>query len=671
MNRGVSNWITPSRRLTASRGRVSTAGGSLPAVLRCATVLAILITSGTGLRAQQQVASLAAGDQTLRRLSIEELGKIDVTSASKHAEPVGETAGAVSVVTGEDIRRAGVTELPEALRLAAGVAVARFNGETWGVSARGFNISSANKMLVLIDGRTVYTPLFSGVFWGVQDVVLEDVDRIEVIRGPGAALWGANAVNGVINIITKTAEDTPGGLVVSSGGTDLGQAVVQYGGKAGTNSAYRVYGKYSYYGPQVFATGATAHDRLGRGQTGFRIDWTSPSRTTFTLQGDAYDGQSGLSDRPDIAQAGGNLLGRLSRTYSSGSQLQFQWYFDRTYRNVPRQFAEHRNTYDLDLQYRFTPFRNNEITAGGGYRLTQGHSVPSTVLFFDPAKRTSPLSNVFIQDEVGLVPRKLVLTLGSKFENNDYTGFEYEPSARIRWSPNADHTTWGAVSRAVRMPTRFDTDLRFTGASPIVVIQGNPSFKSEDVIATEVGYRVRMANLLAVDVAGFVNRYDDLRTEEPAAAAAGLPITLANNLRATTGGVEIGLDYQPLPQLQFHGAYTRLAEDFRLAAGSRDASKGTAEHNDPQNQFSFRSYLDLPHDAEVNAVFRLVGALPAPVVPRYSELTLTAGWGHSGPLELLVIGDNLLHEQHGEAAATGTLQEQYLRRMTARLTWHF
>ena len=618
----------------------------------------------------QQESTQASAEQTFRGLSIEELTRIDVTSASKHSEPVSEAATAISVITGEELRRAGITELPEALRLATGVDVARFNGETWGISARGFNISTANKILVLIDGRTVYTPLFSGVFWGVQDLVLEDVDRIEVIRGPGATLWGANAVNGVINIITKTAGETPGGLAVISGGNNVGQTIAQYGGTAGTNTAYRVYGKYSYLGAQEFATGVTADDRVSRGQAGFRIDWTPPTRTTLTLQGDVYDGRSGLFDRADIAHAGGNVLGRLSHTSVSGSQLQFQWYYDRTYRNVPLQFAEHRDTYDLDLQYRFTAFARHDVTAGGGYRLTRGDTVPSAVLFFDPPSRTSPLSNVFVQDEISL-PRSLILTLGSKFEHNDYTGFEYEPSARIRWSPSSRQMIWGAVSRAVRMPTRFDSDLRFTGMFPFVVLQGSPSFQSEVVIANEVGYRAQVANIVAIDIAGFVNSYDDLRTQEPAAVPPGIPVTLANNLSATVGGVEVGLDYQPVHQLQLRGAYTRLEEDFTLQPGSRDITNGFSEYNDPRNQFSFRSYLDLPRSAEVDAILRLVGELPHPLVSRYAELTLRAGWGHGGPIELSIIGDNLLHARHGEAAATGPVQEQFIRRVTGRATWRF
>ena len=609
--------------------------------------------------------------QNLKGLSIEDLSKLDVTSVSKHAETISESAAAISVITGEDLRRAGVTELAEALRLADGMAVARFNGETWGVSARGFNISTANKMLVLIDGRSVYTPLFSGVFWGVQDVVLEDVDRIEVIRGPGGSLWGANAVNGVINIITKPAATTQGGLVMTDGGTDLGQSVIQYGGQAAPNTKYRVYAKYSYLGAQEFSNGVGAHDPTRHGQAGFRLDWTPPSRTSFTLQGDAYQARSGLPDRPDIDEAGGNMLGRLLHTSSTGAQLQLQAYYDATYRKVPVQFSEHRDTYDLDLQYHFLAGHRHDITAGGGYRVSRGRAPRSAVLFFDPPTRTSSLVNVFVQDEIGLVPNALVLTVGSKLEHNDDTGFEYQPTARIRWSAPARQTVWAAVSRAVRMPTRFDTDLRFTGTAPIVVLQGSPDFQSERVIAGEVGYRVRVAGLVAIDVSGFVNSYDDLRTQEPGPPPAGIPITLANGLRATTKGIELGVDYQPMARWQLHGAYTRLGEKFRLAPGSRDLSNGTVEHNDPANQASLRSHLDLPNDSELDAVLRIVGALPAPAVARYAELTLRAGWGHSGPVEFSLIGDNLLHARHGESAATGPLQEQFLRRVTARLTWHY
>ncbi len=253
-----------------------------------------------------------------------------------------------------------------------------------------------------------------------------------------------------------------------------------------------------------------------------------------------------------------------------------------------------------------------EMTAGAGYRLTRGNSNATSVLFFDPDTRTSYLLNTFVQDEVSVVPNRVFLTVGSKFEDNDFTGFEFQPTARVRWSPNSRQTVWAAVSRAVRMPTRFDTDLRFTGGSPVVELEGTPDFTSERVIATEAGYRARVAKVLSLDVAAFTNAYDHLRTEEPSAAPGGIPIMLENNMNATTRGVELGVDYQALPRLQLHGAYTRLFERFTLDPGNHDVSDGTAEHNDPENQFSLRSYLDLPRTGELDAVFRIVGALPAP-----------------------------------------------------------
>ncbi len=637
-------------------------------MLRVIVAFALMLSLGAPSLLSAQGRS--GGDAAFKGLSIDDLSRIDVTSVSKHAEVIGEAAAAISVITSEDLRRAGIVELPEALRLASGMFVARFNGEAWGASARGFNISTANKMLVLVDGRSIYTPLFSGVFWGAQDIVLEDVDRIEIVRGPGGALWGANAVNGVINIITKAAGDTQGVLLTTSAGNRVGGQVVRYGGRAGANAAYRVYGKYSYLGPQVFSTGASARDPHRHAQAGFRIDWTPPSRTAFTLQGDASHGLSGLADRPDIDQAGGNLLGRLSHTTAGGSQLQLQAYYDATYRLVPRQFSEHRDTYDLDAQYRIAGLGRHDVTTGVGYRYSNGRTRPSPVLFFEPQERSFQLVNAFVQDAITLLPQRLIATVGTKIEHNTYTGVEYQPTARLRWSPDRRQTYWGGVSRAVRIPTRFDTDFRFTGTFPVVVLQGSADFKSETVIAVEAGYRTRLGTRVAVDLAGFVNGYDDLRSQEPAAGSPGIPVTLGNLLQATTRGVEIGVDYQPTPSWEWHLSYTALGEDFRLAPESRDVSGGSAEHNEPDHYLTVRSFANLPAGTEFDVVFRFAGALPRPAVPAYAELTLRAGWNR-GPVQLSITGDNLLHGRHGEAAATGPLQEQFLRRATARATWRF
>ena len=619
---------------------------------------------------QQQIASIQPDEQsqTLKQLSIEELSNIDVTSTLKHAEPISAAAAAISVVTGDDIRRAGITTLAEALRLVTGVQVARFDGRTWAISARGFNISTANKLVVLIDGRSVYTPLFSGVFWDVQDVVLEDVDRIEVVHGPGATLWGANAVNGIINIVTKTAAQTQGTLVQVGGGSDLGQTSVRYGAKAGADGNFRIYAKYRYRGSQVFENGDSALDPQRMGQAGFRFDRGTSGRTVMTLQGDIYNGAIGIFDRPDSDVAGGNLLGRLSHTYSSGAQLQLQMYYDGTYRKVPRQFSEHRDTVDLDLQYRTSLAGRQDLIVGAGYQLTHGHAAPSPVLFFAPETRTSPLINVFVQDEIALVPNRVAVILGSKFEHNDYTGFEYQPTLRARWTPRGSDTAWGAISRAVRMPTRFDTDLRFTGTAPIVVLRGDDGFVSELVLSRELGYRHRFGSTVSMDLAAFYNTYDDLRTQEPTLPT-GIPIVLRNNMTATTSGIEATAEYEPSPKVRLHAGYTLLSEQFRLQPGSLDLTRGTSEHDDPKHQVWTRAFVDLPRGLETAAVFRFVGALPDPAVPGYAELTLRLGW-RRGATELSIVGDNLLHDHHPEFGNL-TPREEYPRSGFVQATWRF
>jgi len=629
-------------------------------------VLVMVVSSPA--RAQQQQAAANGNDQTLKRLSIEGLSSIDVTSTLKHAEPISGSAAAIEVITGDDIRRAGITTLPEALRLATGVQVARFDGRTWAITARGFNISTANKLVVMIDGRSVYTPLFSGVFWDVQDLILEDVDRIEVIRGPGATLWGANAVNGVINIVTKHASQTEGTLVQIGGGTDLGQTGVRYGRRLGSDGGIRVYGKYRYRGSQVFETGESAQDPLRSGQAGFRLDHGASGRTLMTLQGDIYKGAIGIFDRPDSDVAGGNLLGRVAHTFPSGSQLQFQAYYDGTYRRVPRQFAEHRDTMDLDLQYRTRAGSRHDLVTGIGYQLTHGHAAPSPVLFFSPETRTSPLWNLFAQDEIAIAPNRVAVIVGSKFEHNDYTGFEFQPTVRARWTPGGRDTLWGAVSRAVRMPTRFDSDLRFTGPAPFVVLRGDPGFLSETVLSREIGYRRRFGAAASIDLVAFYNTYDDLRTQEPTLPL-GLPIVLSNLMQARTSGLEMSAEYEPAATVRLHFGYTYPSEDFQLEPGSRDQTGGTSEYNDPAHQVWARSNVNLPHDVEADAVFRFVGELPHPLVPGYAELTLRLGW-RRGNTELSIVGDNLLHDHHPEFGNL-TPREEYPRSVFGQVTWRF
>jgi iron complex outermembrane receptor protein len=392
----------------------------------------------------------------LKSLSIEQLMEIDVTSVSRRSEPVSGAAAAITVITGEDIRRSGASNLPDALRIAVGLEVAQSDGNTWAVSSRGFNTTTSNKLLVLIDGRSIYTPLFSGVFWDVQDVMLEDVDRIEIIRGPGATLWGANAVNGVINILTKSARDTQGGLVSVGGGTeDQGFASFRQGGKVGEETAYRAYGKYSYRDSLAFADGGSARDPLRRGQAGFRLDRSDAGSGAFTLQGDAYHGLAGQAVvvRADTALDGANLLGRWTRTYSENSGSDLQVYYDYTHRQIPQWFEEHRHTLDVDYQHRKPFGARQDLVWGAGYRITHDQVGNSPGVAFLPDHRTESLFSAFAQDEIRLESH-LRLTLGTKLEHNYWTGFEVQPSVRLSWVPDDRRTLWGAISRAVRTPTR-------------------------------------------------------------------------------------------------------------------------------------------------------------------------------------------------------------------------
>jgi iron complex outermembrane recepter protein len=610
--------------------------------------------------------------QDLKRLTIEELAELDVTSASRRLERLDQTAAAISVIRQEDIRRSGATTLAEALRLADGLHVSRTYGPGWAITARGFSIGTANKMLVMIDGRTVYSPLFSGVFWEVQDVVLADIDRIEVIRGPGGALWGANAVNGVINIITKRAADTRGGLVVGAGGTEThALTTVRYGGRVGAAGGYRVYGQFRADDDHVFATGAPGQDDFELGQVGFRIDSDDAAAASWSLSGDFYYGLTGLYDRPDTRLSGGNLLGRWTRRWSSTSEFQAIAYYDRTFRRVEQQYRATRDTVDLDVQQRLQAGARHSLVFGGGVRASRGDDLgDGPGFFFEPQVRTSTLLNAFAQDEIALTSDDLVLTLGAKLEANDFTGLEVSPTARLRWSPGATQTFWTAVSRAVRMPTRFDTDLRIRfPASTRLLLTGSEDFASENVVAYEAGYRIRPARSVSLDITAYSNRYTDLRSQEPPAVA-GAPFTLANGLRARTSGAEASAQFSLSTFLQARASYAYLWKDFSRAADSRDITGGTSEANDPSHLFSFRAYGELPGNFELDTFLRFVSELPQPLVGAYTELDVRLGWPIRPRFDLSIVGKNLLHDAHLEFAG-GTPREEFERAVLVRATWRF
>ena len=631
---------------------------SLYALLLCATSAA----------AQTQAGALA---QDLKRLTLEELAELDVTSVSRRVERLSDTAAAISVVQQDDIRRTGVTSLAEAMRLADAIDVARYDGRTWAVTARGFNISTANKLLVMMDGRTLYSPLFAGTLWDVQDTLLADIDRIEAIRGPGGTVWGANAINGVINILTKDATATRGTVGFLATGTE--QRVIasaRYGARLGASGGYRVYGKFRRRDGSVFQTGDDAQDDLQLGQAGFRMDSGGQRSTLWTLQGDAYRGTEGLIDRDDTDVAGGNLLGRWVMRYSDASDLQVQAYYDRTHRRVPFQFEETRDTFDVDVQRRMPLRERHDLVFGGNFRITTASDVGTAGFVFVPERQTDKLFSFFAQDEIALRPGVMYLTLGSKFERNDFTGVELQPTVRARWRASDRQTLWGAISRAVRLPTRFDTSLQIVSPTGAILLSGREDFDSESVVAYEAGYRMRPNHRLLLDLAAFVNRYDDLRSQE-FPSRFGPYVQLGNTLNATTGGVEAASTFQASDAWRLHGSCAFLHKDFSNDPGSLDISGGRDEANDPSYFCSVQSYLDLPRGLALDGLFRAVGDRSQPDVPGYAELDLRLGYLFRPGWEISVVGQNLLHDRHTELGSRQLLRYQFERGLYVRSAWRF
>ncbi|HTB85778.1 MAG TPA: TonB-dependent receptor [Candidatus Sulfotelmatobacter sp.] len=631
-----------------------------------------------------------AGPAVYKKMSLEELMNQDVTSVAKQPEPYGQAPAAITVITGDEISRSGASSIPEALRLADNLEVAQKNSHDWGISARGFNTSLANKLLVLIDGRSVYTPLYSGVFWDVQDYLLEDIDRIEVISGPGGTLWGANAVNGVINITTKSAKDTQGFYSEAGGGSWLQDfAGIRYGGVLTSNVYYRVYGKYFDRGDEFLANGTNASDSWRMGQGGFRIDSEAVPQNTFTLQGDFYLGDENLETGGDARTGGGNILSRWVHTFSDDSDMQLQLYYDQTHLREdapalqigalllapPGIFTDALDTYDVDFQDRFSLGERNHVVWGLGYRFTQEVEDNAPSLAFFPAVENQNLFSGFAQDELRLW-KDVFFTLGSKVEHNDYTGFEYEPSGRLQWNATTNQMFWGAVSRAVRTPSRIDHDLSEGEPPYFVLLRGGNGFESEKLIAYELGYRARLGSKVATSISAYYNQYDDVRSTSFTPATI-LPLFFQNNLEGDTYGVELSADYQVLDWWRLHGGYDFLSEHLRIKPGQTDVNNALNETADPEHQFSIRSSMDLPHQVQLDTDLRWVdtlhnnnGATPG-TVPSYFELDVRLAWRVSKNVELSIVGQNLLHDHHPEYGFPSPTREEIGRNVYGKVSWQF
>lgn len=584
----------------------------------------------------------------LKSLSIEELMDVEITSVSKHSEKLNTAASAIQVITSEAIRRSGVTSVPEALRLASNLQVAQVNSSQWAISARGFNNVLANKLLVLIDGRVVYTPLYAGVFWDVQNLLLEDIDRIEVISGPGGTLWGANAVNGVINIITKKSSETTGLYAEAAAGTELkGMGGLRYGGKISDKLFYRVYGMGFKRDNTIYPDSVDAQDSWQMAQGGLRLDWEASEKDGVALISNIYEGRPDPDGGTPVIARGSNILGRWNHRTNKGSYLQVQAYFDQTWRNFRNGFAEGLKTYDIEAQHRLRVVKGVEITYGLGSRYMD-HDITNLELFgFFPGRKSIYLHNIFLQAELEPV-RKLKVTLGTKVEHHTYVGIQNQPNVRLSWMPGELHTIWAAFSRAVRTPSRIDREFRASITPDLHLLQGASDFKSEELTAWELGWRAQLHETVSISVAGFYNIYDDIRSAEPGPPPFSIPITFGNGVEGNTYGAEVSGNFQLNEWCQLRGGYTFLNKDLVVKESSRDANRGTAESNDPQHQFLVQSFMNITDNLKFNTMLRFVDKLPDPHVDSYVGLDLKLAYKINKTLELDIVGQNLAQGTHTE-----------------------
>jgi iron complex outermembrane receptor protein len=670
--------------------------------IAAANTLALLLSlTVAGQKTQAQaIASDQEPGKNLKQLSLEQLGNVEVTSVSKDPQQVQKTPAAIFVITQEDIRRSGVTSIPQALRLAPGVEVAQIDGNHWSVSIRGFAGQFSKSLLVLVDGRSVYTPLFEGVYWDLPYVMLEDVERIEVVRGPGGTIWGSNAVNGVINIITRSADSTQGALAtLGAGSVDQGTGGVRYGGPAGKGFNYRIYGMGAIRG-QEFHPDGDLFDRWRMGQMGFRMDWKSGQKDTFTVQGDTYRGESGerafiasFSPPAEIQKdgkgyvSGGNLSARWQHTTGAGSDIQIQAYFDRTNRQ-DFELGETRDTFDIDFLQRARLHDGQELTWGLGARVSPSNFIQTSAgVNFLPNKQTDSIYSGFVQYELPIVHDKLTLTAGTKLEHNNFSGFEYQPSVRLLWTPTSHQSFWTAVTRAVRTPSRLDQDVEFailvqaTPPPPIYFeILGDPTLKAEQLIGYEAGYRTQINSNVYLDFTTFYNTYRDLQSYGPLSfAAANTPppphlfivLPYVNGIEGHTVGTEIAPNWRITHWWQVGGSYSFLHMHLKDKPGFTDVGNLLSSYigSSPSSLVGFQSLFNLPKHFELDAMYRYSSALPAQAVGAYSSADVRMGWHGGEGLDFSVIGQNLLQPSHNEFGGDPGPLVGIKRSIYGKITW--
>jgi iron complex outermembrane receptor protein len=651
----------------------------------------------TGGRAQQTTPDLG-------NLSLDNLAAIEITSVSRKEQTLTGAAAAIFVITSEDIRRSGMSNIAELLRTVPGLDVAEIDANKWSITTRGFGERYPDKTLVLLDGRTLYSPLNSGVTWDVQETMLEDIERIEVIRGPGATLWGANAVNGVVNIITKTAKQTQGALISGAGAIqDRNSGATRYGGALGSRGRYRVYGKYFDRDGSPIPSGGHAPDEWHDLRSGFRADWDISGSTTTTIQGDLYRGRVGttvpglLSLSPPLTglfidktiTTGGNVLGRWTQT-SDHLDTTVQAYFDLANRNESTVLEEFRHTLDAEVLERYHRWHRHELIFGGDFRDNADRTIGSLNISYNPASRNTELYGVFGQDEISLLPNRLKLTLGSKIEHNYYSGIALQPDVRLAWIPTERIATWMAISRASESSSRTDSDVRTNddvslatdGTIILASSFGSEHLAPENVIAYELGSRWQAGSKLSFDLATFYNHYTNRHTNEPgtpfledspAPRHLVVPDYTASNIRGETHGLELLAKIHPAHIWELSASYTLFDIHLHQSAASLDFDTAPgSEGSSPTQEFQIHSLLNLPHKLEFDSAIFHVGQLVGPGIKAYTRLDLRAGWRPTPAFELSGGGRNLLQAQHYEFGTGGLVQAEPVGRSAyLKANWRF
>ncbi|MGZ8294757.1 MAG: TonB-dependent receptor plug domain-containing protein [Telluria sp.] len=609
-------------------------------------------------------------------LSIEELANIQITSVSKRPERLSGASASVFVITADDIRRSGAASIPEALRLAPNLNVAQSSAYDYAISARGLNgsnNSSPNKLLVMINGRSVYAPLFSGVFWESQDLILEDIERIEVVSGPGGTLWGVNAVNGVVNIISRTAAQTEGTLAGVEAGT-RGAEVGFRQGRRSANGGWRLYGKYLDKRHTEMASGAAVDDARHQGQFGFRGDWTRGA-DTFSVNSHVYRGKAGQpapgvievtgvnQQLGDVETAGASLTGSWKRKLADGSSLNLQAYVDHTERTVPPTYAQTLDIADIQFQHSLRPAGRHELVWGANYRYSWDRVTNSDIIAFLPAHTNQQWASLFAQDEITLRD-DLRLTAGTRLERNVYTGNEFLPTLRLAWQVAPNHALWAAASRTVRAPSRLDADAFIPGRPPFL-LRGGPRVVSEVAKVFELGYRGQPLAGLSYSATIFHNDYDHLRTQE---IDPGFSYIFFDNLmEGKASGIEMWGSYQATPSWRLSAGMTGLHQRFTLKPGSNDSGGPGSSGKDPSHTAQLRSNYTIAPGKEFEVAVRKAAALENPAVPGYTALDARFGWRINKALELSLAAQNL-NGSHGEYGPEATRSE-IPRSVSVRLVW--